>query len=194
MDRPRKALFPESRPHPVARLGRRTAYRTAWLRVEEHRLRLAASAREITYSFIVAAPSVQVVGVTPGGRLVLVRQYRYPTGGWNFELPGGGAGKLPLDRAARQELEEETGWRARRVRKVGDFVVYCGLSSEISHVFLATGLHPGRQALEETEHLTVHEVTWPQLDRMIRRGEFRDGMGLAALSIARPELTRMGIC
>jgi len=178
----------------MVRVSRREAYRTAWLRVEEHQLKLRETGREVTYSFIVAAPSVQVVAVTPGGKLVIIRQYRYPTNGWNYELPGGGAGKLVLARAARKELEDETGWRAGRVRKLGDFVVYCGLSSEISHVFLATGLKPGRQELEDTESLTVHEVGWGELERMIERGEFRDGMGLAALGIAREPLRRLGIC
>ena len=178
----------------MVRLSRREAYGTPWLRVEEHQLKLLGTGREVTYSFIVAAPSVQVVAVTPAKKLVIVRQYRYPTNGWNYELPGGGAGKLTLARAARKELEEETGWRAGQVRKVGDFVVYSGLSSEISTVFLATGLKPGRQELEDTENLTVHEVGWGELERMIQRGEFRDGMGLAALGIAREPLRRLGIC
>lgn len=179
---------------PMVRISRREAYRTPWLSVEEHQLKLRATGRKVTYSFIVAAPSVQVVAVTPACKLLIIRQYRYPTNGWSYELPGGGAGKLTLARAARKELEEETGWRAGRVRKLGDFVVYCGLSSEISHVFLATGLKPGRQQLEDTENLTVHEVRWAELERMIQRGKFRDGMGLAALGIAREPLRRLGIC
>lgn len=177
----------------MVRLGRRTAYQTRWLRVEEHQLKLRGSGREMTYSFIVAARSVQVVAVTPAGKIVVVRQYRYPTRGWNYELPGGGAGKMPLAQAARRELAEETGWRAGKVSKLGDFVVYCGLSSEISHVMLATQLKPGKQDLEDSEHLTVHEVGWEDLERMIRKGEFRDGMGLAALGIARAELGRLGV-
>ncbi|HYM13145.1 MAG TPA: NUDIX hydrolase [Bryobacterales bacterium] len=169
------------------------AYCTPWLRVEEHKLGLRTTGRRITYSFIVAARSVSIVAVTPQKKILVVRQYRYPTRGYNYELPGGGAGRLPLDRAARKELEEETGRQAGRLRKLGDYVVYCGLSSEICHVFLATGLRPGRQQLEETEHLTVHEVTYRQLELMIRKGQFRDGMGLAALHIARPALRRLGV-
>ena len=178
---------------PVIRLSRRVAYRTPWIRVEEHRLGLRGTGRKITYSFIAATRSVSIVAVTPQKRILLVRQYRYPTRGYNYELPGGGTGRLPVARAAQKELEEETGRRAGRLRKLGDYVVYSGVSSEICHVFLATGLRPGRQHLEETEHLTVHEVTYRQLQRMIARGEFRDGMGLASLEIAGPALRRMGL-
>ena len=176
---------------PVVRLSRRVPYRTPWLRVEEHRLRLRSTRRPITYSFIVAARSVSVVAVTAEKRILVLRQYRYPTRGYNYELPGGGAGRLPLVRAAQKELEEETGWQARRLRKLGEYVVYSGLSSEICHVFLATNLRPGRQQLEETEDLTVQEVSWPQLQRMISRGQFRDGMGLASLNIAGPVLRQL---
>ncbi len=175
----------------MVRLSRRAAYRTRWLRVEEHRLTLRSTGREITYSFIVAARSVSIMAVTPQRRILLVRQYRYPTHGYNYELPGGGAGRLPLPRADQKELEEETGYRAGRFRKLGIYVVYSGLSSEICHVFLATELHEGQQHLEETEHLTVHQVTYPQLQRMIARGQFRDGMGLASLNLAGPVLRRM---
>ena len=100
---------------------------------------------------------------------------------------------MPLLDAAQKELREETGRRARRLRKLGDYVVYSGLSSEICHVFLATDLRQGQQKLEETEHLSVHEVTYPQLEKMIEQGEFRDGMGLASLNIARPALRKLGV-
>ncbi len=176
---------------PVIRLARRVAFQNAWVRVEEHTIRLRGAPAPLSYAFVVAPPSVSILAVTPRRRIVLLRQYRYPTRGYNFELPGGGAGSLPLTAAARKELEEETGYRATRIRKLGDYVVYCGLSSEICHVFLATGLRPGPQRLEPTEHLSVHEVTYRQLLRMIARGKFRDGMGLASLHIARPVLERM---
>ena len=58
-------------------------------------------------------------------------------------------------------------------------------------MFLATDLRPGRQKLEETEHISVHEVSRRRLNAMIRRGEFRDGMGLAALGIAAGALGKL---
>jgi ADP-ribose pyrophosphatase len=137
-----------------------------------------------------SAPSVMVLAVTDQGKLVLVRQYRYPSREYSFELPGGSSRGKTLRQAARSELEEETGYRAGRLRKLGDFIVFCGLSDEVCHVFLARGLRPGPSNLEKTEHLTVREVSYRQLQRMVRRGEFRDGMGLAALALAGPLLEK----
>jgi ADP-ribose pyrophosphatase len=131
-----------------------------------------------------------VVALTGEQKVVLVRQYRYPNEEFAYELPGGGgAAGDPLEKA-REELREETGYRASRLRKLGDFVVYCGLSNEVCSVVLAQGLQRGEQRLEKTEHISVHEVSYEELKQMIRRREFRDGMGLAALNIAREEIEK----
>lgn len=166
-------------------------YGTSWFRVQKHEVEVRGDGHRFTYSYLSTAPSVMVVAVTPRNQIVLVRQFRYPSREFSFELPGGGTGGQDALEAASDELREETGFRAGRVRKLGDFVVYCGLSDESCSVVLAEDLEPGEQALEKTEHITVHPVGYPELDRMIREGEFRDGMGLAALRIAEPFLQRL---
>ena len=79
-------------------------------------------------------------------------------------------------------------YRAASIEKLGEFVTYCGLADEICHVFLATDLTPGEQRLEKSEDITVHTVTYSELLEMIAQGEFCDGMGLAALHLARARL------
>lgn len=175
---------------PFRTLKSRVAYQTAWFRVERHEVEAAASGHRFTYSYLTSHPSVMVVAVTEQRKIVLIRQYRYPSRRYSYELPGGGTAGSEPRRAALNELREETGYAAARMRKLGDFIVYCGVSDEVCHVFLARGLRPGTPQPEATEDLTVHEVSYPKLRTMIRRGEFRDGMGLAALNIARPLLEK----
>ena len=173
---------------PLRTIDSQIVYHTPWFQVERHKVETAADGHRFTYSYLSTAPSVMVVAVTPDRRIVLVRQFRYPTREYAFELPGGGTGGQDSLEAAGRELREETGYRAGRVTRLGDFVVYCGLSNEVCHVCLAEDLEAGEQALEKTEHITVHPVEYGELDHMIRNGEFRDGMGLAALRIAMPRL------
>lgn len=176
-----------SRP-PFRKLNSRTIYRNSWIRLEQHEVEVRATGRRFRYSYLSTRPSVMVVALTPEGKIVLVRQYRYPRREFAYELPGGGTSGITPRQAARKELEQETGFQAARWRKAGEFVVYCGLADEVCHVFVATGLRAGKQRLEETEHISVHEVSRPRLKAMIRSGEFRDGMGLAALRIAAESL------
>jgi ADP-ribose pyrophosphatase len=175
---------------PFRTLSARTLFRNRWIALEEHRVEAAADGHQFTYTYLSVAPSVMVVAITPEGRIPIIRQYRYPSKTHNYELPGGGTGgRLPED-AALAELEEETGYRAGRVEKLGDFITYCGLADEVCNVVLATELQAGRQKLERTESIETREVEYPELLEMIRAGEFRDGMGLAALHVARERLER----
>ena len=173
---------------PFRKLNSRIIYSDPWIRLEQHEVEVRASGLRFPYSYISSRPSVMVVALTGEGKIVLVRQYRYPRREFAYELPGGGTRGNTPRQAAREELEQETGYQATRWRKAGEFVVYCGLSDEICHVFVATGLRAGTQRLEETEHISVHEVSRRRLSAMIRSGEFRDGMGLAALQIAAGKL------
>jgi ADP-ribose pyrophosphatase len=176
-----------SRP-PFRKLNSSTIYTNPWIQLDQHEVEVRASGRRFSYTYLKSRPSVMVVALTVEGNIVLVRQYRYPRREYAYELPGGGTRGNTPRQAAREELEQETGYRASRWRKAGEFVVYCGLSDEMCHVYVATGLRAGDQKLEETEHISVHEVSRRKLKAMIRNGEFRDGMGLAALQLAAGKL------
>ena len=165
-------------------------FSSPWLCLENHRVRSPAG-HEFQHVVVEADPSVLIVPVTREGRIIIIREYRYPTHGWNYELPGGGTDGLPLAAAARKELKEETGYVARRLEKLGKFVVYSGVSSEFCHVFLATGLHRQTQQPEPTEHIRVRSVSWAELERLIATNRFRDGMSLAALMMSRHRLRRL---
>lgn len=173
---------------PFRTISTRTVFENRWIRLVQDAVEAVDDAHRFKYTYLSVADAVMVVGVTPEGEIPLIRQYRYPSKAYNYELPGGGTGgRDPLD-AARDELLEETGYRAGRLEKVGDFITYCGLADEVCHVVLALDLEPGPQNLEKTERIQLHRVTYPALLEMIRTNEFRDGMGLAALHIARERL------
>lgn len=177
--------------HPLITRKSTTVHETAWLKLEQAEVEKTSDGTSYTYTYLSVAPSVMVVAVDPLGHLVIVRQYRYPTRRFSYELPGGGSGEDQPQAAALRELEEETGYRAETIEKLGEFVTYCGLADEICHVFLATDLATGEQRLEKSEDITVHTVPYPELLKMIAQGEFCDGMGLAALHIARTRLDQL---
>ena len=177
--------------HPFRTISSRVAYKNPWIQLHEHEVEVVASGHRFPYSFLASGASVMVVAVTQQGQIVLVRQYRYPSKEYAYELPGGGSKGLSMRQAARNELREETGFTARHLRKLGDYVVYCGLSNEVCHVFLAHGLRSGDPKPEQTEHLTAELVEYEQLKKMIHSGQFRDGMRLAALRLAEPHLERL---
>jgi len=118
---------------------------------------------------------VVAVPVLDDGRLVLIRQFRYPLQKYILEFP---AGKLdinlpPLETIAR-EVEEETGYRAGEITRETSIYTSPGIIDEVVHLFIARGLVPTNQSLEAGEHITVEAYTPEECLRMIERGEIAD--------------------
>jgi ADP-ribose pyrophosphatase len=126
--------------------------------------------------------SVAVLAVQDDGRIVLVRQYRYPVDDALWELPAGrlDAGESP-EQAAQRELQEEIGHRAGMLRKIAFFYTTPGFCDEVMHVFRASGLVPAPAQGDEDERIEVQAFPIMELEGMIDRGEIREGKTLVAL-------------
>ncbi len=171
-------------------LDRRRAYAGRVLKVEIDRLRLPDGGTTELEIIRHSGASV-VVPLTDGGEVLLVRQYRYATGEWLLEAP---AGKLEPAEApescALRELEEETGWRAAKLESLGAIWSSPGFTDERLHLFLARGLEPGRQALEEAELLTVESVPLAEAVAMACDGRIADSNTVCAVLRAAAALGR----
>ena len=108
--------------------------------------------------------------------LILIRQFRYSAGDFIWEFPAGtlAPGETPLA-CARRELEEETGYSAKHFRRLLAFYPTPGVSTEVMHLYLATGLHKTKQRLEEDEILRTRIFKIREVGRLIESGRIRDG-------------------
>ena len=130
--------------------------------------------------------SVAVLAIQDDGRIVLVRQYRYPVDAALWELPAGrvDAGESP-EQAAQRELQEEIGMKAGSLSRLAFFFTTPGFCDESMHVFRATGLIPSQAMGDEDERIEVQAFTLPELDAMIDRGEVQEGKTLVAILLER---------
>lgn len=108
------------------------------------------------------------------GRVVLVRQDRYPHGE-ALEVPAGTLekGEGPRECALR-ELQEETGYRASRMSRLLSFYPSIGYNTEIIHCYVATGLRPAPSSPDDDEKITVVRMGLDRVMSMIRTGRIRD--------------------
>ena len=158
----------------------RERYRCSLFRVTEDRA-VDPDGFEIRRSIVRHAGSAVMMAVDGRGRILLVRQYRLPAGAMLWELPAGrlDPGETPLQ-AARRELEEETGYRARKWRKLLSFYASPGYVAEKMNVFLATDLIAGPPKPMDDERIRTRWFTPAELRRMILSGRLIDGKTIAA--------------
>jgi ADP-ribose pyrophosphatase len=136
-----------------------------------------------------------VFPVLPDGRVVLIRQHRYPLDAFIWELPAGklNRGEDPLD-CARRELEEETGYLATEWTPLNSIYTTPGFCDEVLHIFMARGLIEapgGRKPEEGEESMTVSTVTLDEALRMIDAMEIRDGKSICGILQGVRKLTEL---
>jgi len=138
---------------------------------------------------------IREVAVHPGGavvvpvkadeKIVMVNQFRYPFQKFLLEMPAGKLDKNeePLNCAVR-ELEEETGYKAKNIFKLGSICTTPGFCTEVLHIFLAKDLTPGNHNREEGEHdMDVFEFTIEEIEKKIIAGEIVDSKTICGVQL-----------
>ncbi|HET9439065.1 MAG TPA: NUDIX hydrolase [Longimicrobiales bacterium] len=119
-------------------------------------------------------------------QILLIRQYRYASGGYLLEVPAGRPDKEGEDWevCARRELQEETGLKAERLIKLTEIYTTPGFTDEKIHLFLAIGLTNGENALDDDEFLDTLTLPMSEALRMVRDGEITDAKTICTLLYA----------
>ena len=130
---------------------------------------------EIHRAIVRHAGSAVMMAVDARRRILLVRQYRLPARADLWELPAGrlDPGEKPLA-AAKRELREETGYRARRWKKLIRFYPSPGFVSEKMTIFLAMELTAGEATPMDDERIQARWFSAGQVEKMILSNKIQD--------------------
>ncbi len=131
--------------------------------------------------------AVTILPLDAQGRILFVRQYRHAIGKELLELPAGtlDAGE-PEESCAAREIREETGYAAGNLRKIGEFHLAPGYSTEYMYVYLATDLQSDPLPGDQDEFITLEPIPIERAYYLAIHGDLTDGKTLAALLLAQP--------
>jgi ADP-ribose pyrophosphatase len=122
----------------------------------------------------------------PDPQILLIRQFRYASGGHMLEVPAGRPDRPGEDweSCARRELQEETGLIAESVTPLTTIFTTPGFTDEIIHLFMATGLSTGRRSLDADEFVEPVPMALSEALERIRTGEINDAKTICCILFA----------
>lgn len=156
------------------RISGEDIYGGIFLHMKRDQVRLP-DGQQAAREYLTHPGAVAIVAILDDGRVLLERQYRYPIAKACIEIP---AGKLEIGEdhllCAQRELEEETGYTAKRwsyIRRIHPVISY---STELIDIYLAEDLIPGPSKLDDEEFLDVFAAPLEQLIAWVEEGEITD--------------------
>ena len=167
--------------NPWETVSTRVVYDNPWIKVREDEV-IRPDGLPGIYGVVHFKNVAVGVLAVEDGEVYLVGQYRYTLERYSWEIVEGGCpeGEDTLD-AARRELEEETGLRARDWLRMGEAHLSNSVSDELAVWYLATGLEHGEPRPDGTERLQVRRVSLEDALRMTFAGEITDALSMLAL-------------
>lgn len=137
----------------------------------------------VKWDFIRHNGAAAVVPVDDRGKVVMVRQYRNALDRYTLEIPAGGLNGAdePSRDAALRELTEETGFTAEKLEFLLSIRTTVAFCNEKIDIYVATGLKPGKQHLDEDEYVDVEAYDLEELVHKILSGEIQDSKTVSAI-------------
>ena len=162
-------------------LSRKAAFNGRVIEVREDRI-VDPHGLEYSRELVVHPGAVCIVARPAPDEVILIRQFRYATGGELLEIPAGTlhANENPLDCAVR-ELEEETGYRAGKMIERSRFWTTPGFTTEFMYLYEASELVKTQTNLDDDEVIEVEIVPRLEALLMVDDGRIQDAKTILGL-------------
>lgn len=166
-------------------LESRVVYQNRIVQVREETYRFVPNNIVRDFTVLGFADWVNIIPITPEGKVVMIRQYRLGTRSETLEIPGGliSEGDADPAEAALREMIEETGYHSDEVVHIGTVEPNPAIQNNRCHTYLARNAVPvSGQNLDPTEAIEVELVDRKDIPALVHSYRITHGLVLAALA------------
>lgn len=122
-----------------------------------------------------------ILPILEDNSIILEGQFRHSFSKEIISLPAGKKDEdEKIEKTALRELEEETGYIAKKLVYLGKTIPAPAYSNEVVHIFLATNLEKGKIKRDEFEFLNIYKVSQEEFKKMIEKNEILDSRTIIA--------------
>lgn len=142
--------------------------------------------KKVTYQILEKPDTSLIVPINERDELILVREYFYAIDEYQLGLPKGKIDKGHDDlTTANKELQEEIGFKAGKLERLGTLTMSPGYLTQKTHIFLARELTESKLEGDEEEILEVSYYPFDKFEELIDQGELTEARMIAALYLAK---------
>ncbi len=162
---------------------KKNKYKGIFLNVHSRKVSLP-NGRNTEIEYVEHPGAVLIIPFLNKTKVVMLRQYRAVVGSYIYELPAGTLekGETPL-RCAKRELTEETGYKSKKVKKLGKILPVPGYSTEVIHIFKAEQLEKKEKSLDQDEVIETIEFSIKEIKDLFKKAGIVDAKTIAAFAM-----------
>jgi len=164
----------------------KTSYKNPWFKIEDHSV-IKPNGKKGVYSFLKKLPGVVIIALDNDKSIFFTKEFRYPINKKMWQLPAGSMERKNIIKEAEKELFEETGLKAKKIKKIGKLFIAPGHENTFVYVLLATNLDKSKMGLnfkgEDEDISDITKIEIAKIKNMIKEGEINCGISVAALNI-----------
>jgi ADP-ribose diphosphatase len=171
------------------RLGEKEIYKTKLLTIKDIDIEFNTG-KKVTYQIVEKRDTALIVPIVKG-QVIFVKEYFYAIDEYQLGLPKGriDEGSDPLE-TANKELQEEIGFKAKKLDLLGVFTMAPGYYTQKTNIFLARDLEESKLVGDEEEKLEVIKYPFDKFEDLIDSGELTEARMITALYLARRFLSK----
>lgn len=143
---------------------------------------LLPNGKKATREYLEHPGAVTILPFIDKNNIILVKQYRFPVKKLTYELPAGkiDAGESIIS-CVKRELVEETGYYAKKVKKIFSFWPTSAFSNEVIHIYHAENLIIASKCPDDDEFIEHLVIPFKKALEWVKNGRIRDSKTVIAL-------------